>query len=176
MLGTLRVELTVGNNNGTTFKHRPKRGHGRGTRWGRYISRHVSNVVYIPVAVGRKGRSVLSLVFRSLGWYEPTEILSLTIAACTIYSNVTHIGIIFSPTNRKRGWHGHFFTGPWIGASGENVSPPAAGHQKGQKWSGVSVGKTYFPFFFLWTRRLQVLQGMSVKRFTQAFQDVTCLS
>ena len=53
-------------------------------------------------------------------------------------------------------------TGPRIGASGENVSPPTTGHQKGQKWSGVSVGIFFSPFFF-WTRRLQVLQGISVK-------------
>ena len=40
-------------------------------------------------------------------------------------------------------------TGPRIGASGENVSPPTTGHQKGQKWSGVSVRKIFFSHFFL---------------------------
>ena len=30
--GTLRVRLPVSNSNGTTFKHRPERGNGRGTR------------------------------------------------------------------------------------------------------------------------------------------------
>ena len=42
-----------------------------------------------------------------------------------------------------------FFSGPRIGASGENVSPPTTGHRKGQNWSGVSVGKKLFSFFFL---------------------------
>ena len=37
--------LPAGNNNGTPFKHRPKRGNGRGTRWGRYTSCRVSSVV-----------------------------------------------------------------------------------------------------------------------------------
>ena len=37
-----------------------------------------------------------------------------------------------------------FFSGPRIGASGENVSPPTTGHRKGQKWSGASVGDLFF--------------------------------
>ena len=41
-----------------------------------------------------------------------------------------------------------YFTGPRIGASGENVSPPSTGHQKGQKWSGVAVGIQFFHRFF----------------------------
>ena len=44
-LGTLRLEIPVGNDNGTTFKDEPKRGNGEGTRWGRYISWRVSSVV-----------------------------------------------------------------------------------------------------------------------------------
>ena len=43
------------------------------------------------------------------------------------------------------------------------MSPPTTGHQKGQKQSGVSVGKPFFPIC-VWTRRLQVLQGMSVRK------------
>ena len=38
---------------------------------------------------------------------------------------------------------------PRVGVSGENVSPPATGHQKGQKLASVSVGKLFFPIFFL---------------------------
>ena len=34
----LRAELPIGNNNAVIFKHRPKKGNGRGTTWGRYIS------------------------------------------------------------------------------------------------------------------------------------------
>ena len=97
-LGTLRVELPVGNNNGTTFKHTSKKGNGRGTRWGRYISWRVSTVVSFPVALGLNEKSVLFLVYRSLGWYESTEILSPTNAACTIYSNVLlHMLVSYSP-------------------------------------------------------------------------------
>ena len=55
-----------------------------------------------------------------------------------------------------------FFTGPRIDASDENVSPPTTGHQKGQKvWRFGR--KTFFPIFVP-TRRLQVFQGMSVRR------------
>ena len=78
----------------------------------------------------------------------------------------THFGITFSPTSSKfwRGRHVHiFFTGPRIGASDENVSPPTTGHQKGQNRSGVSIGKPFFPMF-VWTGRLQVLQGMSIRK------------
>ena len=39
-----------------------------------------------------------------------------------------------------------FFTGPRIGATDENVSPPTTGNQQGQKWSRVSVGKPFLPF------------------------------
>ena len=78
----------------------------------------------------------------------------------------THFGITFSPTSSKfwRGRHVHiFFTGPRIGASDENVSPPTTGHQKGQNRSGVSIGKPFFPMF-VWTGRLQVLKGMCVRK------------
>ena len=39
------------------------------------------------------------------------------------------------------------------------------------------MGKQFFflPFFFLWTRRLQVLQGMPVCTFTQIFEKLTCV-
>ena len=55
-----------------------------------------------------------------------------------------------------------FFTGPRVGASDENVSPPTTGHQKGKKRSGVSVRK---PFSLLLSeRKRQVLQGVSVRK------------
>ena len=41
-------------------------------------------------------------MFRYLGLYEPTEVLSLTTAACTIHWEDTIFGIIFSPTNRNK--------------------------------------------------------------------------
>ena len=45
------------------------------------------------------------------------------------------------------------------------MSPPTTGHQRGQKRRRVSVGKRFCPIF-VWTRRLGVVQGMSVlKRF-----------
>ena len=40
-------------------------------------------------------------------------------------------------------------TGPRIGASGNNVSPPTTGQQKGQRWSGVfRWRKIFFLIFF----------------------------
>ena len=69
----------------------------------------------------------------------------------------------------KRGWHGQFFwSGPWTGRSGDNVSPPTTGLQKGQWWSGVSAGiKTFIFHVIFWTSRLQPFQGVSVKTFTR---------
>lgn len=66
------------------------------------------SVVKFSFALGPKGRSALFLVFWPLGWYTPTDILSLTNATCNIYSNVTHFNIMISPTNGKRGWYGNF--------------------------------------------------------------------
>ena len=58
--------------------------------------------------------------------------------------------IIMTAINSGLGCHSQFCcSGSTIGASGENVSPPTTDLQKGQKWSGVSVGKhQFFPFFF----------------------------
>ena len=108
-LGTLCVELpVVANNNVTPFKHGSKRGNGRGARGDTSLDVFLvhSNFQFI---LDLKGRPVLFLVFRSLGWCEPTEFISVTNAACTIYPNVTHIGLIFSPTNSERRWHSDFF-------------------------------------------------------------------
>ena len=59
--------------------------------------------------------------------------------------------IIMTAINSGLGCHSQFCcSGSTIGASGENVSPPTTDLQKGQKWSGVSVGKhQFFPFFFV---------------------------
>ena len=87
-------------------------------------------------------------------------------AACNSCSNVTYqvFSVILTAMNSGRGWHSHFFcSGRRTGASGENVSPPTTGLRKRQQWSGVSVGKPFFFPIFFGTRRLQVLQGMSVK-------------
>ena len=58
-------------------------------------------------------------------------IISLTHAACTIFSNVTYL-VSYSPTQtvEEGDMATLFFLGLWIGASGENVSPPTAGHQQ----------------------------------------------
>ena len=69
----------------------------------------------------------------------------LTNAACTIYPFWYRI-LPHEQYILKRATCPLFFTGPTIGVSDENVSPPTTGHQQGQKWSRVSVGKTCFPF------------------------------
>ena len=116
--------------------------------------------------------SVVFLVFRCRGRYELAEIPP----PHKYRLHNLHILGSYSPPRAvsfKEGNMATFF--PKIGSSDENVSPPTTGHQKGQKRSGVSVGKPFFPIF-VWTRRLQVLQGMSVRKsFTQTFANLTCL-
>ena len=109
MPGTARVRLPVGNNNGTTFNYWPKGGNGRGTRWGRYISWHVFSAVLISSCFRAQGKVGPIYRVSSLALYEPTEIILLTNAACTIYSNVTHFGIIFPPRTVKEGDMAAFF-------------------------------------------------------------------
>jgi len=41
-----------------------------------------------------------------------------------------------------------FCSGPRTGGSGANVSQLTTGRQKGNKWSGVHVGKHIFPPLF----------------------------
>ena len=144
LIGTLRVELPVRNNNGTTFKHRSKRGNGRGPRWGWYISWRVSSVVWFPGALGLNGRSVLFLVFdTSRRKLSPTQ---MPLAPSIPYTFWYHV----LPHEQQHTVTWPFcFTGLRIGASGESVSPPTTGRQKGQKRSGVSVGKYVLPTFLL---------------------------
>ena len=42
-----------------------------------------------------------------------------------------------------------FCSGPRTGARGQNVPPPITALQKGQEWSGVSVRRNRFFFFFV---------------------------
>ena len=118
--------------------------------------------------------SMIFLVFRCRGWYELVETPLSQIPLA--YS--AHFSIIFSPTSSKflRGRHGQKqITGPRIGASVENVSPPTTGHQKGQKRSGVSVAKLFFPFLSERDDCKYFKACPSVKVFTQTFANLTCL-
>ena len=60
----------------------------------------------------------------------------------------THFFIIFSPRAVIfiEGYMPTFFTGPRVGASDENVSPPTTCHKKGHKKLIVSVEKIFFLF------------------------------
>ena len=144
----------------------------RAIRW--HISWRATNVV-LSVALGLKARSLLFLVFWCRGWYELAEIPSLTNAACSIYTFSYNIIFSLTSSNFLRGQHVHFFTEPRIGASDENVSPPTTGHQKGQKKSGVSVGKPFFPLLSERGDCKYFKACPSVKGFTQKFANLTCL-
>ena len=114
----------------------------------------LTSVVEFLVALGLKERSALFLVVQSLGWYEPTNIIFLTIAACTIYSNVTHFVVIFSPTNSKGGWNGRFcFTGPmlWWALEAKTCPERPQAIKKAKNGQSFPLENNYFPFF--WTRR-----------------------
>ena len=107
--------------------------------------------------------SMIFLLFRCRGWYDLAEIPSITNKyrlhnLHTLASYSLTRAVIFNEGDMAT-----FFTGPRIGASSdENVPPPTTGHQKGQERPGVSVAKPFFPIF-VWTRRLQVFQGLSVR-------------
>ena len=122
----------------------------------------LTSVVEFLVALGLKERSALFLVVQSLGWYEPTNIIFLTIAACTIYSNVTHFVVIFSPTNSKGGWNGRFcFTGPmiWWALEAKPCPERPQAIKKAKNGQSFPLENNYFPFF-LNEMKLQVLEGV----------------
>ena len=91
---------------------------------------------------------VLFLVFRSLGWYELVQDKrrkfsppQMPFAPSIRMLRTRYLLSYWPPWTVEEGGMATFFSWPRIGDSGENVSPPAAGHQKGQGWSGVSTGK-----------------------------------
>ena len=103
-----------------------------------------------PVVLGLKAGSVLFLVFRCRrGRQELAEIPP----PYKYRLHNLHILASYSPSravNFEEGDMAAFFSGPRIGAGDENVSPPTTavtGLQKGQKRSGVSIGKPCFPIF-----------------------------
>ena len=109
-------------------------------------------------------RSTCSLLHVRAGSSETTEIISPRmplhyVLECHIFS------ITLTAMNRGRGWHGQCFcSGPRTGDSGENVSPPTTGLQKGQYWSGVSVGKHHFFLFFFMNEPIASTVGHAFKK------------
>ena len=81
--------------------------------------------------------------------------VSATNAACNTYSNVTYLASCWPTWTVEEGDMASCFfrSGPRTGPSGENMSPPTMGVQKGQQWSGVYVRRDIFFFFFLFSER-----------------------
>ena len=139
----------------------------------------MSTSVLIPPAIGRrrqgeaKQRRHMINPFGTqarTGSSSSLQVVSVTNAACNSYSNVTHLVTYWPPWTVEEGdTASYFVSGPTrTGPSGENVSPPSTGLQKGQQWPGVSVGLLFFVVIFFSERAdSRYSQGMPVKKITQ---------
>ena len=90
------------------------------------------------------------LVFRSLGWCELVQDKRrkfspprMPLAPSIRMLHTRYLLSYWPPWTVEEGDMATFFSWPRIGASGENVSAPATGHQKGQKWSGELFSPTH---------------------------------
>ena len=98
-------------------------------------------------------RNTLLYKIHCTSWFKLNDGNSLPHECCLHYQLKCHIfSIILTAMNSSgRGWLRQLLcSGPTdrTGASGENVSPPTTGLQKGQSWSGISVEKQPFFLFF----------------------------
>ena len=109
----------------------------------------------------------------SCGSSIPPQISSAANAACTSNSNVTYLVLCWPSWTLEEGDIAGFFCQEnRTDASAENVSGPTTGLRRGQKQSGVSVGRKYLSPIFFRTSRFQVLQGMFVQSFAQMFEEL----
>ena len=128
----------------------------RAIRW--YISWRATSVVLFPVALGLKARSVLFFVFRCRGWYELAEIPPLSNTARIIYTFWYHI-----IAHEQLGDMATFFLQDLGLVLVTKTCPRRPQAIKRAKTVRRFRRKTFFPIF-VWTRRLQVLQGMSARK------------
>ena len=139
------IELPVGKSNGTTFKHKPKRGNGIGTTWERYSDTFLDVFlvwsIFQLLYVGLQARSY----FSCFGLVVDTSRRKLSPSQMPLAQSIRllHILVSYSPprtVNFKEGDMATFFTGSRNGATSENVSPPTTGHQKGKKMVDATAG------------------------------------
>ena len=104
----------------------------------------VSTLIYLSHNGWKRTRfGIIVVLLRAVGNSLPHECRLHHLLECHMFS------IILTAMNSGSGWHGQFFcSAPRTGASGENVPLPTTGLQKGQWWSGISVGNIILFSFF----------------------------
>ena len=115
----------------------------------------------------------------SVSWYElvqdkrwkfPQPRMSLAPFIRMLRVHTTYLLSCWLPWTVEEGDTAGFVSGPEVVALVAQTCPhPPQAIEKA--WIVRLFRRTFFFLIFLWTKQSQVLQGMSVKRFTQTFKD-----